>query len=217
MRHLNFSKFIILLLFICSQVSVIAQNTKKSMTFDDLVAWKRITSQLISDDGKWVACKMEPWRGDAEAKVYSSKGKEIASFMYVDKMEFTTSSGYLLINQKAPLDTLESLKLKKTKAEDMPLDQLIIYQCANNQQANIDSIKSYKRSESADWIAYQRGSKADSALYVCALNDIIPVSFPTVADFQFAKDKNILYYVSGGDSIQTKAGLYTYLPADNKS
>ncbi|MDR2918599.1 MAG: prolyl oligopeptidase family serine peptidase [Tannerella sp.] len=217
MRHLNFSTFIILLLFICSPVLIIAQNAKKGMSVDDLVAWKRITSPLISDDGKWVACKMEPWRGDAEAKVYNSKGKETASFMYVDKMEFTASSGYLLITQKTPLDTLEFLKLKKTKAENMPMDQLVIYQPANNQQAGIDSIKSYKLSKSADWIAYQQGNNADSALYVCALNDITPVSFPAVTDFQFAKDKNILYYVSKGDTIQTKAGLYTYLPAENKS
>lgn len=217
MIHINSAKLVLFLIFVFFPVFLFAQGVKRALTVDDLVSWKRITSQLISDDGKWVACKMEPWRGDAEAKVYNSKGKEITSFMYVDKMEFTTSSGYLLITQKAPLDTLESLKLKKTKPEQMPMDQLVIYELAGNQQKAIDSLKAYKRSEAADWIAYQRGNKKDSALYICSLKDMDIVSFPSVTDYQFAKGKNVLYYVSKGDTLQTKAGLYTYLPEEKKS
>ena len=187
------------------------------MTFDDLVTWKRITTRLISDDGKWIACKMEPWKGDAVAKIYNSKGKEITSFQSIGNMEFTSTSDYLLITQKTALDTLEQLKLKKVKPELMPMDRLIIYQPANNQQKTIDSLKTYKRSQTADWIAYQRGNKTDSALYVYALKETNTITFPTVTEFQFAKERNYLYYVTKGDTNQTKAGLYTYFPDDNKS
>ena len=217
MRHVNFSKFVTLLIFIPFQICLFAQEAKRAMSVDNLVAWKRITSQLISDDGKWIACKIEPWKGDAIAKVYNSKGKEIASFTPVGKMEFTSSSNYLLLTQKPSSDTLELLKLKKTKQEEMPMDRLIIYQPASNQQKTIDSLKTYKRSGTADWIAYQRGNNADSTLYVCSLKDLNPVSFPAVTEFQFAKDNNVLSYISKGDSSQTKAGLYTYTPGDNKS
>ena len=187
------------------------------MTFDDLISWQRITTRLISDNGKWVGCKMEPWKGDGTVKVYNTKGKEIATFTSIGNLEFTSSSDYLLMTQLPFTDTLEYHKLKKTKQDQMPMDQLIIYQPANNQRKTIDSLKLYKRSETSDWIAYQQGSKNDSALYICSLSDLNPVSFPAVTDFQFAKEKNILYYVSKGDSNQTKPGLYTYLPDEKKS
>jgi dipeptidyl aminopeptidase/acylaminoacyl peptidase len=99
----------------------------------------------------------------------------------------------------------------------MPMDRLIIYQPENNQQKTIDSLRTYKRSGNADWIAFQRGNKTDSALYISSLKELHPVSFPAVTDFQFAEDKNVLYYVSKGDSNQVKAGLYTYLPEEQKS
>ena len=70
-------------LFICLSVycSASAQEVKKAMTFDEMVSWKRITEQKISHDGKWVACKMEPWRGDASIFVYNAKGEMTASFL----------------------------------------------------------------------------------------------------------------------------------------
>lgn len=187
------------------------------MVFDDLVGWQRITEQLISDNGLWVACKMEPWRGDAQAKVYDAKGKELTSFESVGKMEFSVSSDYLLITQKPLLDTLEYLKLKKTKESDLPKDHLLLYRMSDNKREQIDSLKSYRLSETADWIAYQRGNKADSSLYVRSLTQSTPVVFPAVIDFQFARKKNRLFYVSKGDSLGVTPGLYTYLPETNTS
>jgi hypothetical protein len=117
MMRMNLIRFVIFLFYVNSSLLLFSQEAKIPMTVDDLVSWKRITTRLISDDGKWIACKMEPWRGNATIHVYNTKGKEIATFEPVDKMEFTSSSGYLLITQKPPLDTLEHHKLKKTKAE----------------------------------------------------------------------------------------------------
>lgn len=65
-------------------------------------------------------------------------------------------------------------------------------------------------SETADWLAY-RGSKADSALYVRALDGSKSVSFATVTDFGFAKKGNVLFYTSAGSDKQEKketAGLF---------
>ena len=55
---------LISLLLLASGLSVHAQE-KRAMTFDEMVGWERISEQRISDNGKWVFCKMEPWRGDA--------------------------------------------------------------------------------------------------------------------------------------------------------
>ena len=68
MRHLKYLAFVACL---GSLSPAFAQNASKSLTIDDLVTWQRITDREISDNGKWVACKMEPWEGDATTrKVY---------------------------------------------------------------------------------------------------------------------------------------------------
>ena len=55
MKHV---KYLALVLCIGNLSPVMAQTASKSLTVDNLVAWQRISGQAISDNGKWVACKM---------------------------------------------------------------------------------------------------------------------------------------------------------------
>lgn len=195
---------LLMLVFMGIYGTLHAQEVKKAMTFEEMVSWKRITEQRISDDGTWVTCKMEPWRGDATIYLYNARGEETATFQPAEKAEFSFSSRYLLITKTPGLDEMEALKLKKTKSENMPLNSLIVRHLEGMEEI-IDSLKSYKLSESADWIAFQRGSKADSALYIRSLDGSEKLSFPSVTDYGFAEKNNVLFYVS--DSL-----LYTYNP-----
>ena len=77
MKHV---KYLALALCIGNLSPVMAQTASKSLTVDNLVAWQRISGQAISDNGKWVACKMEPWEGDAVVSLYDAQGKELATF-----------------------------------------------------------------------------------------------------------------------------------------
>ena len=141
-----------------------AQVTKKTLTWDDVVSWKQITDKAVSDNGRWVFCKMAPWRGDATVYLYNEMGEEKASFQPAEGASFSSSSQFLLVTEKPALKVTEELKLKKTKEENMPMNKLVIYNLQANEKEVIDSIRSFKLSETADWLAYQRGSKADSAL-----------------------------------------------------
>ena len=69
------SVHLISLLLLASGLSLHAQE-KRAMTFDEMVGWERISEQRISDNGKWVFCKMEPWRGDANILLNNDKGEE---------------------------------------------------------------------------------------------------------------------------------------------
>lgn len=77
MRHLKYLAFVACL---GSLSPAFAQNASKSLTVDDLITWQRITDREISDNGKWVACKMEPWEGDATVYLYAAQGQESATF-----------------------------------------------------------------------------------------------------------------------------------------
>ena len=104
---------LISLLLLASGLSIHAQE-KRAMTFDEMVGWERISEQRISDNGKWVFCKMEPWRGDATILLYNDKGEEKGSFKPAAKAQFSSSSEYLLVTKTPPLKEVEAEKLKKT-------------------------------------------------------------------------------------------------------
>ena len=200
---MNYSKYFIFLICLATGLPALAQN-KKAMTFDQLAGWEHITSQSISDDGNWVACKMEPWQGDATLYLYNRKGEEKAAFRPAAEGEFSASSQYLLITRVPSCTITDSLKLKKTPADKMPMNSLDIYH-VTGQTESIDSLRSYKHSEVADYLAYQRGSKKDSTLHIRSLDGQKQVSVPAVTEFGYAKKGNNLYYIS--DST-----LYTYTP-----
>ena len=101
---------LISLLLLTSGLSIQAQE-KRAMTFDEMVGWVRISEQRISDDGKWVFCKMEPWRGDATIQLYNSKGEKKETFKPASKAQFSASSEYLLVTKVPSLEKVEAEKL----------------------------------------------------------------------------------------------------------
>ena len=204
MRHLKYLAFVACL---GSLSPAFAQNASKSLTVDDLITWQRITDREISDNGKWVACKMEPWEGDATVYLYAAQGQETATFSPADKFAFSASSGYLVVTQTPGKSTVDSLKILKTKEDKMPMNTLVIYSVAGKKET-IDSLKTFKLADEADWIAYQRGRK-DSTLYVRSLDGSKTFQFPTVTDFQFAKKSGMLYYTSAAEG---EAGIFTLNP-----
>ena len=204
MRHLKYLAFVACL---GSLSPAFAQNASKSLTVDDLVTWQRITDREISDNGKWVACKMEPWEGDATVYLYAAQGQETATFSPADKFAFSASSGYLVVTQTPGKSTVDSLKVLKTKEDKMPMNTLVIYSVAGKKET-IDSLKTFKLADEADWIAYQRGRK-DSTLYVRSLDGSKTFQFPTVTDFQFAKKSGMLYYTSAAEG---EAGIFPLNP-----
>lgn len=204
MRHLKYLAFVACL---GSLSPAFAQNASKSLTVDDLITWQRITDRDISDNGKWVACKMEPWEGDATVYLYAVQGQETATFSPADKFAFSASSGYLVVTQTPGKSTVDSLKVLNTKEDKMPMNTLVIYSVAGKKET-IDSLKTFKLADEADWIAYQRGRK-DSTLYVRSLDGSKTFQFPTVTDFQFAKKSGMLYYTSAAEG---EAGIFTLNP-----
>lgn len=183
-------------------------KSKKNLTVDNLVTWQRISGQAISDDGKWVACKVEPWEGNATVNLYDSKGKELATFPQADKFTFSASSNYLIVLQKPDKVTVDSLKILKTKKDKMPMNTLVIYSLSGIREV-IDSLKTFKLAEKTDWLAYQRGRK-DSTLHIQPLNAKLSTRYeiPAVKDFGFAEKSGMLYYITAGDKVKEKPGLY---------
>lgn len=188
----------------------LAQTTPKALTVDDLAGWKRITRQAISDDGRWAACQAAPWTGDASVTLYKASGEETRRFEPAGSFAFAASSQYLIVEEVPPKQLTDSLKLKKTKEDRMPMSRLVIYPFTGSEE-RIDSVKTYQLAEKADFLAYQQGRK-DSTLHVRSLDGRRNLRFPAVSTFGFASKSKRLYYVSAGDSATVAPGLYLLDP-----
>lgn len=206
MKHWKFITSCLLLEIIIS-TSLVAQ---RNLTVDDISKWKRISESRISNDGKWIAAKIEPWVGDAMIRLYNAKGEETATITPVSSFEFSNSSTYLLATITPGMAITDSLKIKKTKDDKMPMNSLFI-KSVTGKEETIDSLRNYKLAAEANWIAYQTGRK-DSTLYIRSLEGNSMHQFPGVSEYGFAEKSGTIYYVTSGDSSSIKAGLYVFDP-----
>ncbi|MDH6358861.1 prolyl oligopeptidase family serine peptidase [Parabacteroides sp. PF5-9] len=197
--------FVLFSLIALFSIPVFAQ---RSMTFEDLRGWKRISEQAVSENGKWVAIKSEPWVGDPMVRLFNAEGGEVAVFTPADKFVFSSSSDYLLLTLTPGKEVLDSLKLIKEKPEKMEMNRLVIYG-VKGQKETVDSIKTYQLSEKVDWLAYQSGRK-DSTLHVRTLDGNQTFQIQSVSAFGFAKDGEKLFFVSDGDGQGLKPGVYLF-------
>ena len=185
-------------------------GAQKPMTVADLAAWQRITRQAITDDGKWVAYKMEPWQGDATVYLHTADGTGQATYSPAKDFRFSASGDYLLVTETTPLATMDSLRLAKTKEDALPMDRLLIRH-TDGQEERIDSLRQYKLADKADWLAYQSGRK-DSTLVVRSLDGKRDYRFARVSDYAFAEKSATLYFVTKGNGTDLEAGIYLLDP-----
>ena len=203
----------LLLTGILLSTTIFAAQAQRSITFEDVEKWQRITSRTISDDGKWVAATFAPWRGDSRVELYSADGKEKQSFSPVGECRFSSSSQHFIVKEVPALQLTDSLKLKKAKK--MPMDKITILNLADGNKWQIDSLVGYRLAESHDIIAYQRQHK-DSALIISTLNGEETKRLQKVTNYSFAKKSATLYYTTKDTVGGAKPGLYLWNSGDEQ-
>ena len=190
-------------------IPFLSMKAQKALTPQDLEAWKRITTRAISNDGQWAAAMFSPWSGDSEVQVLASDGKSVQTYAPASEVKFSSSSQFVLVKKVPAVALTDSLKLKKTKKDKMPMDELVIRNLKNGTEWTIDSLKGYKLAEQGDWMAYQRTRK-DSSLVVVSLDGAQKYVLSSASDYGFAKDKAVLYFVTKEDKDGKKPGMYVW-------
>ncbi|HRX12232.1 MAG TPA: prolyl oligopeptidase family serine peptidase, partial [Draconibacterium sp.] len=227
------------LLFIAEIIS--AQTVKRPLTHNDILKWNRITETQISNNGKFIVYKLEPWKGDPVLKISTPKAEEIASFNCGTDAQITSDSKFVVFTVKPAEDTIRQLKLKKTKKEDLPIDKLAIYNLENHKTDTIENLVSVKVPEKwAGWIAWQTEAPKDTAskgksekekgkstsdksgekVYPLFVKNLITneiSEFPVVSNYEFAEEKEALVFISEGKDSTFDAGVYFINLNDNKT
>lgn len=219
----------------------LAQNTKRPLTFDDILKWNRISETVVANNGKFIVYKQEPWKGDPTLIITTPNAKEIASINCGTDAEITFDSKFVVYKIQPAVDSVRALKLKKTKKEDMPINKLAIYNLENQKTDTIEKLISVKVPEKwAGWIAYQTESPKDTAskgksekekgksnsdksdekvypLFARNLGTGEISEFPAVSSYEFAEEKTALVFISEGKDSTFEAGIYHINLAKDKT
>ncbi|HPF50736.1 MAG TPA: prolyl oligopeptidase family serine peptidase [Draconibacterium sp.] len=218
--------FTFLLLFV---TLLNAQNSKRPLTLDDILKWNRITETHISNNGEYIVYKEEPWQGDPVMKITTPDAVEQGSFLGGIDATITSDSRFVVFKLEAPVDTVRALKLKGIKKDDLPQNQLIIFNLEQTSTDTISNLQSLKVPEKWNgWIFYQlneenkknddkngKDKKKVFPLFVHNLNTGESIRVPAVTEYEIAEEGSVLAFASEGDSL-FDAGVYLYELQNNK-
>jgi len=203
---------------------LLSQQGRKPLNHDAMEAWKRITETVISPDGKYVAYKTEPWKGDTELFIYNSKGEMIGSFLCGSGASFTFDSGFLVFDIAPGSEKVRELRIQKTKKDEMPLKSSAIYNLKSRKFSTIERCKSIRvPGKWSGTIAWQPEPEAGAKKDPKQGNDLYllnPVSgdttlFPSVTFYAFANEAPGVIFVSAGKDESFEKGLYVYNPSNS--
>ena len=183
--------------------------------------WALTVSETWRGDGDRNG-NISDYSGDATARLYDAQGHELTSFWPINGFAFSHSSDYLVISlhesEAQRHDRLLSKQNDKGAAQndkggdrrakgkgrkggkgtdgESLLDTLLLCQpAAGMRTERIDSVRNYKVSAWADYMAYQLHD-SDSTLYVRSLGGDDTLHFGHVTEYGFAKHGNVMYYTT---------------------
>jgi dipeptidyl aminopeptidase/acylaminoacyl peptidase len=180
-------RVVLSVLVLTAALTAASQTTKKSMTIEDVLKWNRITEKEISPDGKFVAVKLEPWKGATTVKLYDNRGKELLSADSSSSLTFDKSSEYLLFKRGSD---------KKSS--------LIVYNLKSGVRAEKEGVKEFSLPKGYSSEVVYRLS--DSTLVIETLKGGSKISLGKVSDFKIAKEGPGILYVSEGNILLHKQG-----------
>jgi len=171
-------KISILILFLVTEF-LSAQKIPLDNTVYD--GWKSLSSQIISEDGKWVIYTINPQQGDGWLYIYDVTSGQKDSVARGGRAVFSPDRLYLAYQVIPTYSETRQAKKKKLKEDKMPKNDLEIRLLSNNEVTKISRVKSFAVPEkNSYWMAYLLEKKAEEKKEKKATGDTTRVSEPAV-------------------------------------
>jgi dipeptidyl aminopeptidase/acylaminoacyl peptidase len=143
--------------------------------------WKSLSSQTISEDGKWVTYTINPQQGDGWLYIYNVTSGQKDSVARGGRAVFSPDRMYLAYQVIPTLTETRQAKKKKLKEDKMPKNNLEIRLLSNNDVTKIPRVKSFAVPEKYSyWMAYLLEKKAEEKKEKKATGDTTKTSVPAL-------------------------------------
>ena len=152
----------VLLFTLASISALVAFCQKKPLDHTVYDSWQHVGEKLISNDGKWVICTIDPQQGDNELQVRSSYGGPVVSIPRGYNALITEDSRFVVFKIKPPFSDTREAKIKKKKADDMPKDSFGVLELGKENIWKTEKVRSYKLPVNGSaWVAYMLDKPVD--------------------------------------------------------
>jgi hypothetical protein len=228
-QHMKFLfRNIVCSILIFSSVINTSGQEKKSLTLQDVMQFKVIRNQLLSDDGKWIVHVAAPDRGDPEVLVYSSDVKVNYILPMGDKPRISKDGSWVLASKVVSAEEAERAKSQEQEAKSQepraksqePRAGAYLLKTSSGEKSVFENIQSYSFSNDSKWIllhhsAEKKGAadkkddkeKPGTKLCILSLERADTLSFSFVNSFTLDSLSNFLAF-SVIDTNKLNNGLY---------
>ena len=146
------NNFLVTMLFLLCLNLLHAQ--KHSINEDDYLDWKRISNQVISENGEIISYSIDPLKGDSYLYIQQTSPFRLDSFERASDFDASLNNDFAVFKITPGYDTIRTLKLKKIKKAKWPKDSLGIYDLKKNILVKEPGVKSYSIAEKGNTFAY---------------------------------------------------------------
>ena len=142
-----------LLMWLLVPVYLSAQKPPLNSSVYD--GWKTLSSELISNDGKWVTYVINPQQGDGWFYTYNTTSGQKDSVARGGRASFSYEQKFLAYMIIPSYNETRLAKKKKLTEDKMPKNDLEIRLLSTNEVTKISRVKSFALAENNSyWMAY---------------------------------------------------------------
>ncbi len=135
---------------------------KKPLDHSVYDSWQHIGERMISNDGKWVVCTIDPQEGDNELVIQSADAQYKKSVPRGYSAVITEDSRYVVFKIKPLYKDTRQAKIKKKKTDEFPKDSFAIVELGKEEIWKTEKVKNYKIPQKTfGWVAYQLDKPVD--------------------------------------------------------
>ena len=217
------------LFIVISLLSTNINAQKKVLDHNDFDIWNRIQNSVIDSKGDYIMYSIQTGEKDSHLKIKDTNSNLIFEHERSERGRFTYNSEFAVFTIKAWKDSIKEMKREKVKKDKMPKDSIGIYNMSNGSLDKIANIKSFKLPEKwSGYIGYtyesvskkdttkkklkkkikKASSKNGYPLVIHNLNTGEKDTIPYVTSYSFAKEAEILSYITTGIDDSINAGVY---------
>ncbi len=235
MNKLNLGFWVSLVFF--SAIGSVNAQQKRSLAHFDYDGWESVSSEKISKNGSWVGFEINPQEGDGRLEIVSHQndGQKII-VPRANRLYFSNNSEFAIGRIIPQNDTVRMLKLKKTKADNMPKDSLFILNLNSKQLEKLARVKSFSLPEKeGNWVAVHfekelpqkevknenpdttgvnntpkdKPRKSDGTkLLVMSLEGPAKFEFHRVMRYGFSENGEFLFYIKAQEDTLKNTGIF---------
>lgn len=143
---MNYLQLIVSLTIIIASGSIDATAQKRAMTLTDVMQFKSLSNQQISNDGNWITAQAWPDRGDGYVFIKQARGKKEYTIELGKNPKFSSDSKWVAVMVTHPFAEL----MKIDKPADRPKDGLTLVKLADGSRIERTNVKSFEFTESGN-------------------------------------------------------------------